>query len=493
MSIQDLTKLIKRATPHIEDCRTPDRQDIVRKTHGHLTLSEVVATLDALEFDAESFRWTMQEALRSGQAAAAQAEHDSINLIGGGGHGHECCGGHEHGHGDGHGHAEEAHGHGHGAPAEIDTAVHAMYRMAEGIRLFGVPPARAAPPRGGGEEPAAAAAEGWEEAMAAAKARGAELFKAKDMAAAASAYAEAIRATPKGQGDIHTLYSNRSAALLQVGETEAALAEARRCVEASPSWPKGRFREGCCLRELGCYREALAAFREGRKLEPANKDWEKEIDKVERLFVEEPEAQARQLVTLLLPELLRAWVRCLKCDAKEGGVLQLQVNGELANAGTPKWRLIREGKGQAKGNIRYAFCQKKSYLANLAANVQSGGTAQIAAADVAGQALKLADVSGFLFPAEGNEDMALIHIDVLVGPGKMGAILCRVPCPTDAREYVNLHKDPPPPKGPVDGVLNAQKASGFPKGLPHLIGFHVLGGDLNFPVVDLERDARGEL
>ena len=26
-----------------------------------------------------------------------------------------------------------------------------------------------------------------------------------------------------------------------------------------------------------------------------------------------------------------------------------------------------------------------------------------------------------------------------------------------------LREDPPPPKGPVDGVLNAQKASGFPK------------------------------
>jgi len=42
MSVADLRRLIQRATPRVEDVRSPDRTDIIRRNHGHLALLEIV-------------------------------------------------------------------------------------------------------------------------------------------------------------------------------------------------------------------------------------------------------------------------------------------------------------------------------------------------------------------------------------------------------------------------------------------------------------------
>ncbi|CAE8598697.1 unnamed protein product, partial [Polarella glacialis] len=55
MSLNDLRRLIQRASPRIEDVRSPDRTDIIRREHGHLPFREIVDALDALEFSAGSF------------------------------------------------------------------------------------------------------------------------------------------------------------------------------------------------------------------------------------------------------------------------------------------------------------------------------------------------------------------------------------------------------------------------------------------------------
>ena len=77
----------------------------------------------------------------------------------------------------------------------------------------------------------------------------------------------------------------------QLDEGVAALADARTCVQLTPSWPKGRFREGCCLRQLGLLEDAQRAFAAGQKLEPDNKEWCKELEKTEKLLLAQPAYQ----------------------------------------------------------------------------------------------------------------------------------------------------------------------------------------------------------
>merc|ERR1711904_634059 len=96
----------------------------------------------------------------------------------------------------------------------------------------------------------------------------------------------------------------------------------------------------------------------GQSLEPENKDWEKEIEKTERLRIAEPESMVRQLVLTLLPEIVPAWLR----GGDATGVLQLQVKASLQDFGTPKWRLLRESRSAPKCQIRYAFQGRRDYL-----------------------------------------------------------------------------------------------------------------------------------
>lgn len=443
MSAADLLRLVQRATPRTEDVRSPDRTDFVRREHGHLTLREVADALDALGFAADCF----VERMRSAVAA------------------------------DG--------------PASGETAVHGLFRALQGLQSLepALPPAQPEVPAPA-EAPAAEAAAGWQAAVAEARAAGAECFGRGDFAGAAEHYAAAIRAAQRGHDGLSALHSNRSAALLRLGKAPAALAEARQCLELAPAWPKARFREGCCLRQLGLLGEAVHAFGEGRVLDPGNGDWATEIERTERLRWAQPSTLVRQLLMRLLPEMLGAWSR----GGDASGVLQLQVNADLKDIGTPKWRLLQEGRSDAKAQVRYAFLSRKGYLANLAANLQDPPGEAVAVVDLEGRPLKLAQIISFL-PGDGVADPgsrhASLHIDVRAETGKMAAVICRVPCDEGVGCYLAPQRDPAPPKGSVEGVLQIQRQSGFPKALPRLLGFQSLPGDLNFPVIDLERDAPG--
>jgi len=380
-------------------------------------------------------------------------------------------------------------------PAASETAVHGLFRAIDGLEVLtpAVAPAGPAPasPEASVAAPSPEGAAVDEAAIAAAvEARrlGAECFKAKDFAGAEARYGEAIAATPPGHTDLPALHSNRSAARLQLGDAAGALADAVLCVGLAPQWPKGHFRHGCCLRQIGDFPAAIRAFRAGQALEAENKDWEKEADKTELLRSSQPASRVRQLVLSLLPELVLAWSRGKDADAS--GVLQLQVKGELKDMGTPKWRLLRDGQNAAKAQVRYAFVRRKDHLANLAACLQQSPPVEgVAVADCEGKPLKIAEIMSFLSAGDSAEGVsACMHIDVN-NNGKMAALLCRLPCGLDLRRFAAASKDPPPPKGAVDGVLQLQKQSGFPKALPRYLGFQSIPGDLNFPVIDLERDA----
>ena len=121
-------------------------------------------------------------------------------------------------------------------------------------------------------------------------------------AEAVEQYTRAIQVSPNaGKEENHsdhsvalaTLYSNRCAARLQLGDLLKALADAHHAVQLAPAWPKGFFRKGCCLRELGHLQEAREAFVAGQRLEPENRDWDKELEKTDKLLLSEPLCQAK--------------------------------------------------------------------------------------------------------------------------------------------------------------------------------------------------------
>merc|ERR1712228_865715 len=100
----------------------------------------------------------------------------------------------------------------------------------------------------------------------------------------------------------------------------------------------GRFRTGCCLRQMGRLGEAVAEFKGGQVLEKSNSDWEKEIEKTEKLMWAQPDLLVRQLLLNFLPELLSAWSR----GGDKTGVLHVQMNGELNELGLAKYWSLRQ-------------------------------------------------------------------------------------------------------------------------------------------------------
>mmetsp|Transcript_11466 Transcript_11466/g.31287 ORF Transcript_11466/g.31287 Transcript_11466/m.31287 type:complete len:331 (+) Transcript_11466:136-1128(+) len=78
-----------------------------------------------------------------------------------------------------------------------------------------------------------------------------EWSQAKDL------YTQAIALDPHNA----VLFSNRSAAALQLAELEDAVKDADKAIELNPSWDKGYYRKGCALEAAGKDMEALAAYR----------------------------------------------------------------------------------------------------------------------------------------------------------------------------------------------------------------------------------------
>lgn len=94
------------------------------------------------------------------------------------------------------------------------------------------------------------------------KQRGNELLKAGDLAEAAAAYGEAIKAEPS----IPAYWSNRSHALLRLGDASAALADADEVAKLQPEWAKAHYRRAQALKELGRPHEAAEACEAGLKV-----------------------------------------------------------------------------------------------------------------------------------------------------------------------------------------------------------------------------------
>ncbi|XP_054281377.1 tetratricopeptide repeat protein 28 [Macrosteles quadrilineatus] len=88
--------------------------------------------------------------------------------------------------------------------------------------------------------------------------------QAGDYAKAVALYSDALQLDPTN----HILYSNRSAALVKMGQFTQALQDATRARELNPKWPKAYYRQGVALQCLGRHGDALAAFSSGLAQEP---------------------------------------------------------------------------------------------------------------------------------------------------------------------------------------------------------------------------------
>ena len=140
--------------------------------------------------------------------------------------------------------------------AELDPAILAAIERELKTSVSDVPPALVA------------------HAVAVSKKCGNEAFCAKRFTDACKFYTQAIAGAP---GD-KNLRSNRSAAYLALGDYEAALSDAIRCVALDQNWPKAHYRLGKALAAMGEWHAAAATLERcarlitGVGLVPASKD-----------------------------------------------------------------------------------------------------------------------------------------------------------------------------------------------------------------------------
>ena len=167
MSVADLRRLVQRATPRVEDVRSPDRTDFIRREHGHLPLREVIDALDALQFSSASFLRCFGElgefqeepsdGIKADEEALVLSKEERLKRY--------CA----------------------AKPAEEmsnDTAVHQLHRLLSQVKILDLegPPAPSLP--SSAPEWADVPELNWQQLVASEKAKGGECFKEKDFQAA---------------------------------------------------------------------------------------------------------------------------------------------------------------------------------------------------------------------------------------------------------------------------------------------------------------------
>lgn len=110
------------------------------------------------------------------------------------------------------------------------------------------------------------------------KAEGNKAFAAKNFEEAVDKFSQAIELDPSN----HVLYSNRSGAYASMKDFNKALEDANKTTEIKPDWSKGWGRKGTALHGQGSLIEALDAFEEAVKLDPANAQAKSGRDAVQR-------------------------------------------------------------------------------------------------------------------------------------------------------------------------------------------------------------------
>ncbi|CAM6042734.1 unnamed protein product [Sphagnum compactum] len=118
--------------------------------------------------------------------------------------------------------------------------------------------------------------------------QGNALFKEKNYLKAAAVYTQAIKADPENAA----LYSNRSAAFLNLVKLTKSLADAEMTIKLRPTWEKGYFRKGCVLEAMERFEEALATYHEALKQNPQSAEVAGKIKRLTQLVREKKRSKS---------------------------------------------------------------------------------------------------------------------------------------------------------------------------------------------------------
>ncbi|WZN66970.1 hypothetical protein HKI87_17g85420 [Chloropicon roscoffensis] len=111
------------------------------------------------------------------------------------------------------------------------------------------------------------------------KQEGNALYKQGLYLKAAATYTSAIK-LDKNNG---VLYSNRSAALLQLNKVTKAMADAEECIRLKPDWEKGYFRKGNAFETLAKTEEALEAYKIAAEKNPDSRDCSNKVKQLTKV------------------------------------------------------------------------------------------------------------------------------------------------------------------------------------------------------------------
>ena len=100
-----------------------------------------------------------------------------------------------------------------------------------------------------------------------------ERFAAGDPKMAIQMYTDAIRLS----GPSHTLYSNRSACYCAARRYVEAFEDACKCIDLMPTFTKGYTRKGAALYGMDRWKEAIAAYEAGLKMDPTDRACEQGV------------------------------------------------------------------------------------------------------------------------------------------------------------------------------------------------------------------------
>jgi len=110
------------------------------------------------------------------------------------------------------------------------------------------------------------------------KAKGNEFYTKNNFKDAVTWYGKAIQEAPKEA----VYYSNRSAAFAGLRQWDESLKDATKAAELKPDWPKGHYRRGVALQELGQFSEAVSSYKKGLQYDPGNAEMKSRLEECER-------------------------------------------------------------------------------------------------------------------------------------------------------------------------------------------------------------------
>lgn len=129
------------------------------------------------------------------------------------------------------------------------------------------------------------------------KSAGSEAYSSGDYKEAVTQFTHAITAETRGGTEakqfLKLVYSNRSAAYLQLKDNDNALADANKCVEElDPQWPKGYIRKGDAYFAMRKWTQAYNAYNRAAQLAPSDTGAKTKADKAMNMVARAAEAQS---------------------------------------------------------------------------------------------------------------------------------------------------------------------------------------------------------